>query len=157
MVRQQEQTLAQPPSLPYWGYKSLFVFLQALRLHCKHHCCMIHSRREAAVSEDWQVMGQQDAPEPHRRLEGKSWMTWRWNAPPAFPKGILSGSMTVGIWGKSCITLPLECYTFQWHIVRGTCTVKHKVLTNNRSNTSLRFATCTESICLSSEGIFTLY
>lgn len=94
-VRQQEQTLVQPPSSPHWGYTSLFVFLQAVRLHCKHHCCIIHSRREAAVPEDWQVMGQQDAPEPHRRLEGKSRMT---RNVPAVPRGILSGSMSVGLW-----------------------------------------------------------
>ncbi len=74
-VRQQEETPAQPPSSPFGGYTSLFVFLQAVQLHCKHHCCIIHSRREAAVPEDWQVMGQQDAAEPHRRLEGKSCMT----------------------------------------------------------------------------------
>lgn len=45
-------------SSPYWGYRSLFVYLQAVRLQCKHHCCIIHSRRERAVPGDWQVMGQ---------------------------------------------------------------------------------------------------
>lgn len=81
-VRQQEQTVAQPPSSPYRGYTSLFVLLQAARLHCKHRCCIIHSRSEAAVPGDWQVMGQQDAAEPRRRLEGKSFMTRRFQPFP---------------------------------------------------------------------------
>lgn len=56
-----------PPSSPYRGLTSLFVFLRAVGLHCKHHCCIIHNRREAAAPEDWQVKGD--------RLEGKSWAT----------------------------------------------------------------------------------
>lgn len=68
------QTLAQPPSSSRWGCTSLFVFLHAAHLHCKHRCCIIHSRSEAAVSDDCQVMWTR---EPHRKLEDKSWTTQR--------------------------------------------------------------------------------
>lgn len=56
-VSQQEQTLAQLflfARRP--GSTSLFVFFQALCLHFKRCCCIIHSWGETAAPGDWQVM-----------------------------------------------------------------------------------------------------